>query len=205
MAGFTSVSAAGRSIQRLLQIRFAEEHPLATPLQPNPSAVTVAIVRTEDLVPATFAQQTQRPALTIFLYRVDFNKTMRAAWSAVGSYDGRSHLALDLHFLLTAWADVAENEHRILGRAMQAIEDTPIVSGPLLAGAGDWAANESMQLVLEEIDTESLMRIFDSLPIDYHLSVPYIARVVRVDGRPQAREPDVVTGVTGSRPTTEAL
>lgn len=197
MAGFRSVSATGRSIRRLIEMRFRDDEPIAgTP-------TSVAIVRTEDFDATNMALLVARPALTIFLYRVDFNKTMRAAWSAVGLNDGRSHLALDLHYLITAWANNAENEHLILGRAMQAIEDTPILSGPVLMQASDWAPSESLQLVLEDIDTESLMRIFDSLPVDYRLSVPYVARVTRIDGaRPGAgqRDPDVVTAVTGGRP-----
>lgn len=197
MAGFRSVSATGRSLRRLLELRFREEEPITG------TATSVAIVRTEDLDPANLPTLVARPALTIFLYRVDFNKTMRAAWSGVGLNDGRSHLALDLHFLLTAWADNAENEHLILGRALQAIEDTPILAGPLLMQASDWAANESLQLVLEDIDTEALMRIFDSLPVEYRLSVPYVARVTRIDGRrlpANQRDPDVITAVVGARP-----
>lgn len=197
MASFRSVSATGRSIRRLLELRFREDEPITgTP-------TSVAIVRTEDLEAANLPTLVSRPALTIFLYRVDFNKTMRAAWSGVGLNDGRSHLALDLHFLLTAWADNAENEHLILGRALQAIEDTPILAGPLLMQATDWAANEALQLVLEDIDTEALMRIFDSLPVEYRLSVPYVARVTRIDGRRLPlgqRDPDVVTAVIGARP-----
>ena len=197
MAGFRSVSATGRSLRRLLELRFREEEPITG------TATSVAIVRTEDLDPANLPTLVARPALTIFLYRVDFNKTMRAAWSGVGLNDGRSHLALDLHFLLTAWADNAENEHLILGRALQVIEDTPILAGPLLMQASDWAANESLQLVLEDIDTEALMRIFDSLPVEYRLSVPYVARVTRIDGRrlpANQRDPDVITAVVGARP-----
>jgi hypothetical protein len=197
VAGFRSVSATGRSLRRLLELRFREEEPITG------TATSVAIVRTEDLDPANLPTLVARPALTIFLYRVDFNKTMRAAWSGVGLNDGRSHLALDLHFLLTAWADNAENEHLILGRALQAIEDTPILAGPLLMQASDWAANESLQLVLEDIDTEALMRIFDSLPVEYRLSVPYVARVTRIDGRrlpANQRDPDVITAVVGARP-----
>ena len=197
MAGFRSISAAGRSIQRLLSLRFADEEPVPG------SSTGVAIVRTEDLDPVNFTGLFSRPVLTLLMYRVDFNKTMRAAWSGVGLNDGRSHLALDLHFLLTAWADNAESEHLVLGRAMQAIEDTPILAGPLLMQATDWAPNESLQLVLEDIDTESLMRIFDSLPTDYRLSVPYVARVTRIDGqrRPVGqRDPDVVTAALGARP-----
>lgn len=194
MAGFQSVSAVGRSIQRLLQLRFADAQPIIG------MDTVVAILRTEDLEPANMAALVSRPALTLFLYRVDFNKAMRAAWSGVSMYDGRAHLALDLHFLLTAWANNAENEHLVLGRALQAIEETPILSGPLLMLAADWAANESVQLVLEDIDTESMMRIFDSLPVDYRLSVPYVARVIRIDGTRPASEPPVVTVITGRRP-----
>lgn len=197
MAGFRSVSAAGRSLRRLLELRFRDDEPITG------SPTSVAIVRTEDLEANNLPLLVARPALTILLYRVDFNKTMRAAWSGVGLNDGRSHLALDLHFLLTAWANNAENEHLILGRALQAIEDTPILAGPLLMQATDWAPNESLQLVLEDIDTESLMRIFDSLPVDYRLSVPYVARVTRIDGRrlpADQRDPDVVTAVTGAVP-----
>lgn len=194
MAGFQSVSAVGRSLQRLLQLRLAEEQPIGG------SSTGVAILRTEDFEPNNFAALVSRPALTLFLYRVDFNKTMRAAWSGVGVADGRAHLALDLHFLLTAWADNAENEHLILGRALQAIEQTPILSGPLMMIASDWAASESLQLVMEDIDTEALMRIFDSLPVDYRLSVPYVARVVRIDSARVPSEPPVMTAVGGARP-----
>ena len=109
----------------------------------------------------------QPPMLSIFLYRVDFNKAMRAGWSGVGSLDGRSHLPLDLHFLLTAWAANAEFELRILGRAMQCLETYPSLSGPLLAGPS-WATGDSVQVVLEEISTEAVMRTFDSLPYDGH-------------------------------------
>jgi hypothetical protein len=199
MAGFRSISAAGRSLQRLLELRFRDEQPV-TDANGNPVATSVAIVRTEDLDSDNFANLVSRPALTLFLYRVDFNKTMRAAWSGVALNDGRSHLPLDLHFLLTAWADNAENEHLILGRALQAIEDTPILAGPLLMQASDWAPNESLQLVLEDVATDALMRIFDSLPVDYRLSVPYVARVTRIDGQRVPREPAVTTAVIGGRP-----
>lgn len=196
MSGFRGVSATGRSIRRLLEMRFREDEPIAG------ASTQVAIVRTEDLDPVNMAGQLARPLLTLFLYRIDFNKTMRAAWSGVGLNDGRSHLALDLHFLLTAWAENAESEYLILGRALQVIEDTPILAGPLLMQAVDWAPHDSLQLVLEDIGTESLMRIFDSLPVDYRLSIPYIARVTRIDGRPiraDQRDLDVVTAVLGSQ------
>jgi hypothetical protein len=125
---------------------------------------------------------------------------MRAAWSAVSSLDGRAHLPVDLHFLLTPWAENAEFEYRILGKAMQCLETTPLLAGPLLHPSSDWAPNESLQLVLEDIPTEAVMRTFDSLPTDFRLSVPYLARIVRLDGRQSRPAPPVATLVTGAVP-----
>ena len=186
MAGFTAIAAVGKSIERLLAAAFLDRPPVPTKLS------KAVLIRTEDLAPTKISDQVGEQGLSILLYRVDFNKTMRAAWSAVGSGDGRGHLALDLHYLLTPWAENAEHQHMIIGRAMQVLERTAVLSGPLLyetslpatlqyADEPVAAVTDSVQLLLEEISTEALMRTFDTLPGDYHLSVPYIARVVRID------------------------
>ena len=185
MAGFTAIASVGKSLERMLDLAFAQREPI-------PGRNTHAkLVRADDLDPANAPGAIGANALSILLYRVDFNKAMRAAWSSVGTADGRGHLPLDLHFLLTAWADNAEHEQMILGRAMQAIELAPVLVGPLLyetALAGAMYADEpraaeveAVHLLLEEISTEALMRTFDSLPGDYRLSVPYVARVVIID------------------------
>ena len=195
MANFNSIPATGRSIERLLNTAFAQ------PPIPVPGRTTRAnLVRTEDFDRTSISTIIVRPALLIFLYRVDFNKTMRAAWSGVTHHDGRSHLPLDLHFLLTPWADNAEAEGAILGRAMQALDATPILSGPLLHQSGDWAPNEAVSLLMDEISTEAVMRTFDSLAADYRISVPYIARVVRLDGQRATPAPDVTTLIKGATP-----
>lgn len=192
MAGFAGIAAVGKSIERLLNLAFNERQPV---VGKNTRAV---LIKTDDLKPAQVPTAIGPYALSIFLYRVDFNKAMRSAWSAVGSADGKGHLALDLHFLLTPWADNAEHEQLILGRAMQVLEYTPVLSGPLLYAPAlpyedepQTSPNESVQILLEEISTEALMRIFDSLPTDYRLSVPYVARVVRIETRDARITPPV--------------
>ncbi len=195
MAGFAGIAAAGKSIEMLVAAGFEE-------LEPVGSRTHVRLVNTVDFESGNVSLNIGSPALSIFLYRVDFNKIMRAAWSGTSAEDGRSHLGLDLHYLITPWGDNAEDEHRILGRAMQCIESTPILSGPMLHSSGEWDASESMQLVLEEVSTEAIMRIFDSLPTDYRLSVPYIARIMRLDGRVAAPEGPVITAIMGAVPTT---
>ena len=199
MASFGSISAAGKSLERLLNAAFTEPG-----LQPVPGRTTRAVLaRTEDFEKGNLATSLPFPALSIFLYRVDFNKTMRAAWAGVGHQEGRAMLPVDLHFLITPWADNAEFELRILGRAMQALETTPIVGGAYLTGTGEFASNEGIQVVLEDISTEEVMRTFDSLPTDYKLSVPYVARVIRIHGSEVFPSPPVTTLVTGRRPSVE--
>ena len=103
-----------------------------------------------------------------------------------------------LHVLLTAWAQNAEYELRILGRAMQSLEEHPSLSGPLLVEDAEWATGDSVQIVMEEITTEAVMRTYDSLPHDYKLSIPYVARVVRLDGAILPSQ-EVATRVLGMR------
>jgi hypothetical protein len=192
MAGFAAISAAGMTIVRLLNACFQAEQPV------DLQTTRAVLVQSADF--RTGANSTgvvPAYALSVFLYRVDFNKTMRAAWSALGSLDGQSHLPVDLHFLLTPWADNAVNEQRILGKAMQCLESTPIVSGPLLYPTTSWAASEGVQFVLEDVGTEAVMRIFDSLEAEFRISVPYIVRVVRVDGTTVNAPPTVTSVVTG--------
>ena len=195
MANSNSIAAAGKSIERLLTAAFAD------PPVPVQNKVTKAyLVRSEDLDHRSHASIIVRPALSIYLYHVEVNKTMRAAWSGVTFHDGMSHLPLDLHFLLTPWGDNAEAEGAILGRALQALDSNPVLTGPLLHQSGGWSPTEGLQLLMDEISTEAVMRTFDSLACDYRISVPYIARMVRLDGRRARPSPDVTTLVTGMVP-----
>jgi hypothetical protein len=194
LAGFAGIAAAGKSIEMFVAASFKEVAPVSG------STTKVVLVHTVDFEKPF--PNIGTPALSIFLYRVDFNKVMRAAWSGASAEDGRSHLGLDLHYLITPWAANAEDEHRILGRAMQCLESTPILGGPMLHSSGDWDASESIQILLEEVSTEAIMRIFDSLPTDYRLSVPYIARVMRLDGLAAPLEGRAITAILGAVPTT---
>lgn len=190
MSGLAAIAATGMSLQRLLTAAFAERSPmvdesvaLSGPLVPVEVVGTRRLKELgEDATPSVRA--------TLYLYRIDIDKAVRATWSAVGAAEGRGRLALNLHYLLSAWGPDALSEQRILGRALQALESTPVLTGPLLlAPAGlpadepPWETQEAVHLGIEDLSTEALMRIFDTLPCDYQLSVPYCARVVRIDAR----------------------
>ena len=192
VAGFGSIAAVGKSLEMVLNAGFS-----AVPPIDNENS-RAQLIQTEDLDPA--AQTLIRPTVSILLYRVDFNKTMRASWSAAGAVDGNAHLPVDLHYLLTAWADNADHEHRLVGRAMQVFEELGSLSGPLLHPDGNWSVNETVQLYLEDVGTDDLMRTFESLVCDFRLSIPYIARVVVVSTSAGSALPDVLTHLQGVGP-----
>ncbi|MFZ5446315.1 MAG: DUF4255 domain-containing protein [Myxococcota bacterium] len=172
----------------------------------QPGTTKALLVTTENLVKQqkTGALSFTPPALTLFPYRVDVNRSLRAAWAGATTLDGKAHLPLDLHFLITPWAADAENELRILGKAIECLDSTPLLSGPLLKSSGStaWAPNEAVQVVMDDVATDTVMRTFDVLPTDYKLSVPYIARVVRIDGKRALPEPNATELVRGMRPGT---
>lgn len=201
MGSFAAVSAAAKSVEMLLNACFNDPDPS---LRPIPGVTTKAIlVRTEELVKSDTGQLSfSRPALTLYTYRIDFNKSMRAAWAAAGTNDGRAHLPLDLHFLITPWGDDAEAEHRILGKAMECLELNPVLSGPMLYpdNVSNWLPADAVHIVQEDVSTEAMMRTFDTLPTKYKLSVPYIARVVRVDSRRAYPTPQANAVETRLRP-----
>ena len=82
---------------------------------------------------------------------------------------------------------------------MQILERLGGLSGAQLLPEGGWSVAESVQLHLEDMPTDNLMRTFDSLRCDFRLSVPYIARVVVVSTDDGAPGPDVVTAARGIR------
>lgn len=195
MATFAGIAAVVTSVERLLQARFVQDEPISG------SNTHVTAIRSEGF--ASDSGAFVAPALTVFLYRVELNRTMRPAWSGVGFLDGQGHLPLDLYLLLTPWGVNAEDEHRILGRAMEALEATPILTGPLLHPSGGWSSGEAIQLVFDDVPAENVMRLFDLLPGDYKLSVPYLARVMRIDARPATPDPPAATLVLGGVPSSE--
>jgi hypothetical protein len=130
--------------------------------------------------------------VSLFLYRIFPNGTQRTPPGRTGP-DGRRYpplLPLDLHMLLTVWGREASLQHTIAGWMMRTLEDQPIYPASLLnaTSPGVFRPDETMELTLTELTNEDLLRIWDTLVQNvYQLSVPYVARVVRIESsRPVA-------------------
>ncbi|MDH3301822.1 MAG: DUF4255 domain-containing protein [Acidimicrobiia bacterium] len=201
MANSQAIAAVAVSLTDLLNRCFADLD--ATDPDAFRALPTARTVRSEDfgLVGASANSVIRYPSLSIFCYRVDVNRTMRAPWSAVAAHDGDIHLPLDIHFLLTPFDSDPEAELKILGATMQCLEQHPILAGPRLHPGGGWSSGEAIQLINEDLVTEDVLRTFDTLPSDFRLSVSYLARVARIDAPDEPDHPDVLTAVRGLAPS----
>ncbi len=119
--------------------------------------------------------------ITLYLYRITVNEHSRQAQTQSAAAARPTALGLDLHFLMSAWAGNARDEHTTLAWAMRQLHMFPILDASSLSPEAGWGANEVIQIIPAELPTEDVMRIWDALDPAYRLSVSYIARLVRLD------------------------
>lgn len=119
--------------------------------------------------------------VSLFLYQVKINTVQRHIPPRPGPLGDRRRpeLALDLHMMLTPWAQGASIEQEILGWMMRTLEDNPVISGGALPD-DIFEEGESIEIIKDELILEELFRIWDVLPTNFQISVPYLARVVRI-------------------------
>lgn len=188
MASHRALAAAGRSIVDLLNRRFQELLPAA----PRPTAV-LAGTADFDQVNSSPVAVIQYPAISVYCYRVSVDRETRPGWSAVASVDGIPRLPLRMHVLIAAWDTVVESELEWLGLTAQVLESESILTGPLLHPSGGWDAGDAIQIVADDLALDSMSEAFQALTTDYRLSLPYLARVIRIDGRRQPTGEEVAT------------
>lgn len=129
--------------------------------------------------------------VTLLLHRVTISEHLRQARPQL---DRPAPLPVQLHYLLTVWAQTPAAEAVLLAWALRALHDHPILDASSLDTLGGFAADEVVHLIPDDISTEDMMRIWDALAPPYRLSFSYVARVVRLESaRREAHRPVVVT------------
>ena len=129
--------------------------------------------------------------LALYLYRISIDPTIPGGYvrALPGAPGGRvPAIPLMLHFMMMALADSALAENSLMGWGFQQLARTPIIGADRLSAQAlalpnqslDWDDADDVQVATEELTREELMRIWDTLPLKYSLTVPYVARGVRV-------------------------
>jgi hypothetical protein len=188
VAGYRALAAVGRSLVHLLNRRIGEEIPVG----PKPRAV-LAGTADFDEVNSNPMPVIQMPALSVYCYRISVDRETRPGWSAVATTSGVPRIPLRMHLMISAWDSVVESELEWLGLAAKVIEGEAILTGPLLDPSGDWGPDDAIQVVPDELALDSMSEAFQALTTDYRLSLPYVARVICIDGRQETRGEPVAT------------
>ncbi|TCN32768.1 uncharacterized protein DUF4255 [Kribbella orskensis] len=193
MAGYQALSAAGRSIVDLLNRRIDEE--LAPQRRP-----TAVLVSSKDLDEVDQGPDPviRSPAVSLYCYRLSVDRETRPGWSAVASVDGIPRVPLRMHLLVSAWDEFVADELRWMGLAIRILESESILTGPVLHPDGGWEPADTIQVVPDELGVDSMSEAFQALTTKYRLCLPYVVRVVRIDGRPQPTAEPVTTVLTGA-------
>jgi hypothetical protein len=193
----------------------------------NDVAASVGAVTVSALPPdrITISGTSIPSQLNLFLYRV----TPNAAWRNMGLPQRNTNgdvvsehaLALDLHYLLTAYGASDFHGEILLGHGMQILHDTPVLSreairrslappSPVVDTTSSLPANlralftsgladqfELIRVSPESMSTEEISKLWAAFQANYRPSAAYVASVVLIDSRrrPRAALPVLSRGV----------
>jgi hypothetical protein len=140
--------------------------------------------------------------VNIFLYHVQECpqlKNQDLAGAAHPAEYGHPPLTLDLHYLLTAYAQSDEGDqveaHQVLGDAMRVLHDHTYLLGDVLDPSLEGAV-ERAKVTLEPLTVEDVTKIYVALSTPYRLSVGYKVTIVQIQSRLQRS----AAGLVGESP-----
>lgn len=143
-------------------------------------------------------QEDDGKRLNLFLYHVQecpHLKNQDLPGAAHPAEYGHPPLALDLHYLVTAYAESDEGDqveaHQVLGDAMRVLHDHSYLLGDVLDPSLEGAV-ERAKVTLEPLTVEDVTKIYVALSTPYRLSVGYKVTIVQIQSRIQRSAPGLV-------------
>jgi hypothetical protein len=141
---------------------------------------------------------TDTDQINLFLYQTTPNAALRnrgthGQTQRRGDTAWISPLALNLHYLVTAYGSDgnAANDHRLLGGAMKALHDHPLLTAEEIRAAlpeSDLQNQvEHVRLTMEAPSTEEMSKLWATFQTQYRISAAYQASVVLIDSTRAAR------------------
>ena len=173
MASFRAVSGALDALRDRLALRLTED--LAGIVE-NPD---VRVLGSQDL-----RTDPAGNSLGIYLHRIAVDPFGRNRFLPPGDPSRRPQpeLPVNLHLLLVGWSTNATAEALLVGWAMQQVgASLELDVSHLAVSDARWGETETLQVIPEDMSTEDLMRVWDSLPGDYRLSAPYLVKTLRLE------------------------
>ncbi len=187
MADYTALTEAGLALVELLRENLTPE-PLSN----------------RELINLCSPHESENNQLTLYLYHIEEEvQNLSAGYYSVDSTTERFRPAqYTLHFLMTphskAPAQVKEaDQYRIMGAALQALRDNPVIPQRLLTGSLA-AEKAQVHISLDKMPMEQLLKIWNNTSKDYKLSVVVSVTGVTIESRRERRVSRVTEVVIGT-------
>ncbi|MBX3628702.1 MAG: DUF4255 domain-containing protein [Nitrosomonas sp.] len=173
MANFNAIGAISAALAGLIKDNY--------PRDDFGTALHVQLYQTRNF------ESPMEEGFSIYLYRVAINGSVRNT-NYRRMPDGRRFkpsLPLDLHYMITPWAEDTERQHRMLGWVMRMFEDIGTLNSVYL---NDYAAatgnvfmdTESVDVICDPLALNDYLTIWDRLRT-LPLSITYVLRMVMID------------------------
>ena len=173
MANYRAIAAISTALQGLIRDRY--------PRDEFGAGLDILLYQTRDF------ESPMQDGFSIYLFRVAINGAVRNL-TLRRSPDGRRFrpsLPLDLHFMVTPWAQDVERQHRMLGWVMRLMEDLGVLSaGHLnhyLPETDTFKPNEGVEIICDPLSLTDYLTLWDRLRPRLPASATYALRMVLID------------------------
>lgn len=139
----------------------------------------------------------QDTKLTLLLYRITHNEHQRNRPQSTLPLGAPPPLTVNVHLLVSIWADTALKEQSLLAWAMRELHLRPVLDRSLFAEVGAYAAGDLVSLTPEDLTLDDLSKLWQVLVPPLRPSLGYVARNVKLDLEPEPEhEPVLATRIT---------
>ena len=202
MSSAFAIAAVSAVLQKLLQDAMKDAlKDYSPPILDNPD---VAV-----LPPDLFLEQAgEKPGLNLFLYQATPNSGLRNAHlpsrDSTGDKIANPPLALDLHYLLTAYSKKPMEAEALLGLGMQVLHQVPFLARDYittvlppgsehlyaaLANARLAEQVEQIRICPQAMSTDEMSKLWTILGAKYRPSAAYLVSVVLIQSEKETRSP----------------
>lgn len=133
---------------------------------------------------SNFQQQQMEEGVSLYLYRVSPNTSRRNLPPSTAP-DGtrfRPPVPIDLYYVVSAWAQTAVKQQRLLGWTIRTLEDVPILPTGLLNNYGPepdiFRPGETVEITLDSLTLQDWNNLWTTTKTSPPLSVGYVARML---------------------------
>jgi hypothetical protein len=173
MANHRAIAAVSTALQGLIRDAY--------PRDEFGTGLNVALYQTRDF------ETPMQEGISVYLYRVAPNGTVRnrSVRRTPAGEAYRPSLILDLHYLVTPWAQDGERQHRLLGWVMRLMEEMGVLGAGLLnhylGDADTFEPHDGLEVVLESLAFGDYLTLWDRLRPRLPASATYVVRGVPID------------------------